>query len=213
MTTTREPLIWIQLLGIGFLPLELLFLRLILAGAPLGPLPTVQRALIALIVIIGPIFSLYKKPADWGSLLLIKLPLKSRSIKQHQISRLQEHAVPKLMFILGTALLLFSFWSIDQSALLVNTLSPFKKFSRIINLLLSTPLLFLIVWQWNQVCQSIWLLTRSEEVVIDAEYMTNQEILNRRTSLGIDAQFLDNLNINSSQLSSTIKNNQPSKQQ
>ena len=135
MSTYKEPILWIQLLGLGFIPLEFILLRLILAGAPLGPIPTIQRITVVIIGIITPTIALYKKPADWASFLFFKLPLKGRSIAQHQINNLQLKIIPKLFFLLGIIIIAYYFWLSDKSALLLASISPFKNFSRIINLI------------------------------------------------------------------------------
>ena len=46
MQSRREPLLWLQCLAIGVIPLELLLIRLLLAGADPGPVPMVERLLI-----------------------------------------------------------------------------------------------------------------------------------------------------------------------
>ncbi len=211
MSTYKEPILWIQLLGLGFIPLEFILLRLILAGSPLGPIPEIGRILILIISIIVPSIALYKKPADWASFLFLKLPLKGRSIKQHQINNLQLNIVPKLCFLSGVIFITCCFWLTDQSALLLAAISPFHSFSRIINLIFSIPILFLVVWQWHQLCYSIWLLTRSDEVLDKTEYLTSQQILKNQLCLGIDASILRKLDFSSSISTISVKINENAK--
>ena len=45
MSARNEPVLWLQLMAIGAIPLELQLLRLILAGSDLGPVPSVERLL------------------------------------------------------------------------------------------------------------------------------------------------------------------------
>ncbi len=213
MSTYKEPILWIQLLGLGFIPLEFILLRLILAGAPLGPIPTIQRITITGIAILTPTVALFKRPADWASFLFIKLPLKGRSITQHQINNMQLNIIPKLVFILGTIILTYCFWLIDGSALLLASISPFHNFSRIVNLIFSIPLLYLITWQWHQICFSIWLLTRREELLTKSEYVTSEQIRSNQLCLGFDAKCLNQLNFASSIATTTIKINQSTKKE
>ena len=76
MKSRLEPLLWLQCLALGAIPLELLLIRLILAGADPGPVPPVERLLILAIGVLAPAAALLKRPADCGSLLLVRVPLK-----------------------------------------------------------------------------------------------------------------------------------------
>ncbi len=213
MSTRKEPIIWIQLLGVGFIPLEFLLIRLILAGAPIGPIPTIERLIITIIGIITPTIVLCKKPADWASFVFFKLPLKGRSINQHQINSLQLNFLPKLSFLAGIIIIIYCFWLTDKSALLLSAISPFHNFSRIINLSFSIPLLFLIVWQWHQLAFSIWLLTKSEDSLNASEYLTSKQILSTQLCIGLDAKCLNLLSFSSSSSLTTVEINQPAKKE
>jgi hypothetical protein len=46
MSSRSEPLLWLQLVAIGAIPLELQLLRLILASSDLGPVPPIERLLL-----------------------------------------------------------------------------------------------------------------------------------------------------------------------
>ena len=46
MTPRSEALLWIQLLGLAALPLELLLLLVLFAGADPGPVPALERLLV-----------------------------------------------------------------------------------------------------------------------------------------------------------------------
>ncbi len=205
MSTSREPILWIQLLAIGTIPLEALLLKIILAGAPLGALVLLQRIIIAFVAIASPTIVLCKRPADWGSLLFCKLPLKSRSVIQHQISSLQSHPFPSAIFGIGGILGIWGFWSIDESSVLLYGISPFQNLPRFLTLLFSIPILLLIIWQWNQLCQSLWLITRSEERLQKCKFMENKDILKNRFSIGFNTSCLTRLKLNESISSSTIK--------
>ena len=117
MITRREPLLWLQLMAVAVIPLELELLWL-LAGPALGPAPALERLLIWGLAVIGPGLLLWRRPADWGSMLLVRLPLAGRSSDQRRISALPQILAMKAALVLGMALLLFGFWSIDRSACL-----------------------------------------------------------------------------------------------
>ena len=211
MSIRREPILWIQLLGIGFIPLEFLLIKLILAGANTGPMPSLERVFIVLAGIVLPTFIFLKRPPDWGSLLLIKIPLKGRTTIQHQISSFQKNSIPQLIFLAGSLFLILIFWQIDQSALLVLEISPLQKSSRVITLLFSFPILLLIVWQWHQISQSIWILTRSNEDLERAPYLNNDQLSKERNNLGLDILSLPKLTFDQSTSSTTIEIDQASK--
>ena len=86
MQPRSEPLLWLQCLALGAIPLELLLIRLVLAGADPGPVPGVERVLIWGVGVLAPAVALWRRPADWGSLLLVRQPLASRSSDQLRIS-------------------------------------------------------------------------------------------------------------------------------
>ena len=66
MSSRSEPLLWLQGLAIGAIPLELLLIRLVLAGADPGPVPGVERVLIWGVGVLAPAVALWRRPADWG---------------------------------------------------------------------------------------------------------------------------------------------------
>lgn len=114
MISQREPLLWLQLIAIGAIPIELLLLFLVLAGADLGPIPAFERLLTWALAVLAPTLVLWQRPADWGSLLLLSRPLKERSESQRQLSGLQQGLIPRLTLLIGSAALLAIFWWIDQ---------------------------------------------------------------------------------------------------
>ena len=186
MITRREPLLWLQLMAVAVIPLELELLRLLLAGPALGPAPALERLLIWGLAVIGPGLLLWRRPADWGSMLLVRLPLAGRSSDQRRISALPQTLAMKAALVLGMALLLFGFWSIDRSALLVTQMSPLANGSRLTALLLAGPLLTLMLWQWQQLCQAIWLLTRSDQAFENLEPVSEAELRDRTMSFGLN---------------------------
>ncbi len=163
MSSRREPLLWLQFLAIGAIPLELLLLRLVLAGSDLGSLPGLERILAWAIGALAPAVLFWKRPPDWGSLLLVRLPLQGRDRSQQQLSRDLQTLPVKLIAAAGVVPLLMVLWWIDTSALLVADLSPFSNGSRLGSLLLATPLLALLLWQWHQLVQCFWLLIRRDD--------------------------------------------------
>ncbi len=213
MSVRNEPVLWIQLIGIGAIPLECILLALILGGAHLGPLVELQRLIISFIAIILPTISFLKRPADWGSLLIIKIPLVKRSIIQRQLSSTQNHLATQISLILGGLLLIFLFREIDKLAFVFNEISPFKNNLRITNVLLSIPLLSLMLWQWHQLSQSIWILTRSKVDIDKADYFSNKEIIKQRLSPGFECLPINELRFTPSISSPSIKKSEASKNQ
>ncbi|QNI74478.1 low-complexity tail membrane protein [Synechococcus sp. NOUM97013] len=193
MITRREPLLWLQLMAVAVIPLELELLRLLLAGPALGPAPALERLLIWGLAVIGPGLLLWRRPADWGSMLLVRLPLAGRSSDQRRISALPQTLAMKVALVLGMGLLLFSFWSIDRSALLVTQMSPLVDGSRLTALLLAGPLLTLMLWQWQQLSQAIWLLTRSDQAFENLQPMSEAELRDRTMSFGLNVLQLSAL--------------------
>ena len=155
MQPRREPLLWLQCLAIGVIPLELLLIRLLLAGADPGPVPPLERLLLWAVAVLAPAVALWRRPADWGSLLLVRVPLTTRTKEQQQLSGPQGGLTSRLVLFVITVGLLPLIWWMDESAGLVQELSPVQDRSRLVTLLLSTPLLALIVWQVQQLVQAI----------------------------------------------------------
>ncbi len=193
MSPRNEPLLWLQLVAIGAIPLELQLLRLILAGSDLGPVPSVERLLCWGIAVVAPAILLWRRPADWGSLLLVRQPLKGRTSWQRKLSGFQDNLLLKLVGAAGAVLLLALFWWADRSSLLVADLSPFRSGHRLQSLLIATPLLAVIVWQWHQLVQSIWLLTRPSLSIDKAEAMSERQLEDSRCSLGLNLLRLEAL--------------------
>ena len=193
MSPRNEPLLWLQLVAIGAIPLELQLLRLILAGSDLGPVPSIERFLCWGIAVVAPGVLLWKRPVDWGSLLLVRQPLKRRTTFQRKISHSQDNLLLKLAGAAGAIFLLALFWWIDRSSLLIADLSPLRSGHRLQSLLIATPLLAVIFWQWNQLVQSIWLLTRPSMAIEGAIAMSDRQLEDSRFSLGLGLLRLETL--------------------
>lgn len=159
MTPRSEALLWIQLLGLAALPLELLLLLVLFAGADPGPVPALERLLVWGLGALLPAVLLWKRPPDLWSLLLVQVPLKGRRPLQQRLSALQAGLGLQLSRATGAALLLPLTWWADQQAGLATGLSPFGASGRLVVLLISVPLLALMLWQWQQLVQALRLLT------------------------------------------------------
>ena len=193
MSPRNEPLLWLQLVAIGAIPLELQLLRLILAGSDLGPVPSVERLLCWGIAVVAPAVLLWRRPVDWGSLLLVRQPLLGRTTWQRKISYCQDSLLLKVVGAAGAVLLLALFWWIDRSSLLIADLSPLRSGHRLQSLLIATPLLAVIFWQWHQLVQSIWLLTRPSMAIEGAIALSDRQLEDSRFSLGLSLLRLESL--------------------
>ena len=195
MTPRSEPLLWLQLIALGAIPLELLGLLLLLAGADPGPLPGLERLLAWAIGALGPAILLWKRPADVGSLLLVQAPLRARSEAQRTLSALQSPVALKLTMVGGAAALLPLFWWMDQHAALAASLSPLAASPRLVGLLLACPLLALILWQWQQLTQALALLRIGPEAMAAVTPLTASQLDSQRLNLGLPLLLLSPLEI------------------
>ena len=194
MQPRREPLLWLQCLAIGVIPLELLLIRLLLAGADPGPVPPLERLLLWAVAVLAPAVALWRRPADWGSLLLVRISLATRTKEQQQLSGSQGELTSRLVLLVITVGLLPLIWWMDESAGLVQELSPVQDRSRLVTLLLSTPLLALIVWQVQQLVQAITLLASGDRGDEPTEALDAERIRSERSSFGLPLLRLQPLN-------------------
>ena len=185
MQSRREPLLWLQCLSIGVIPLELLLIRLLLAGADPGPVPIVERLLIWGVGVVAPAIALWKRPADWGSLLLLRLPLASRSSDQLKLSASEGQWGSRSALVGCTVLLLPLLWWLDESAGLIHEFSPLQDSSRLVSLLLTAPLLALLVWQIQQLVRAVLLLVQAPQNDSAAEPWSLDQLRQERTSFGL----------------------------
>ena len=193
MITRREPLLWLQLMAIAVIPLELELLRLVLAGPAFGPVPSLERLLIWGLAVVAPGVLLWRRPADWASMIVVRVPFSRRSTDQRRLSAMPRPVGLKIALAFGIVLLLPLFWWIDQSALLVSQWSPMTDSSRLTALLLGGPLLTLVLWQWQQLCQAAWLLTRDDQVLVDVAPISESDIQGSTLSLGLGVLQLPEL--------------------
>ena len=186
-----EPLLWLQLLGLGVLPLEALLLLLLLAGADPGPAPALERLFCWAIGAVLPAYLLWRRPADGWSLLLLRAPLRGRRPLQLRLSSLQ--AAPLLQAAalgLGCVLSFALLWWCDNHAAVASAYGPLPDSPRLVVLLLAAALLALIQWQWQQWLQALWLLSRSEQQLAAAPPMALADLERQRLSLGIPLLLL-----------------------
>ena len=185
MITRAEPLLWIQLLSLGVIPLEMQLIRLFLGASDPGPVPALERIFAWTIAVLAPTLFFWRRPPDWGSLLILSQPLSQRTPEQRQLSAIQEAPVLKVALIIGALLLLIALWKLDRSAILLRDWSPLVGASRVKSLLAALPILSLLLWQWQQTIQSVWLLTRSDQFVLSQPTLKDKELRERFLSIGL----------------------------
>lgn len=195
MPARSEPLLWVQLLGAGVFPMEGLLLLLLLAGSDPGPVPALERLLCWGLGALAPTLLLWRRPADVWSLLLLQTPLRARRPLQQRLSRLQDNLGLRLALAVAAVISLPLLWWLDEHAAVASSLSPLAGSPRLVVLLLSALLLALMLWQWQQLLQALWLLTRSPEVVAAARPMPQAELEEQRLCLGLPLLLLDPLQL------------------
>jgi hypothetical protein len=197
MSPRNEPLLWIQLLGAGALPLELLLLLLLLGGGNPGPLPGLERLLCWGLGGLASTLLLWHRPADVWSLLLLKTPLRARRPLQQSLSRLQQDLLPRLTLIAGGLISLPLLWWMDAHAAMATPFSPLAGSPRLVALLLASLLLAVMVWQWQQLTQALWLLSRPPASVQASLPLERQELEQQRLCLGLPLLLLEPLILDS----------------
>ena len=186
----REPLLWLQLLGLAALPLEILLLFLLFAGADPGPFPGFERLLTWAIGALGSAVLFWRLPPDLWSVLILQVPLRGRRPEQFRLSALQTALPLKVVIALGSALLLPLTWWADSHAGMAWAWSPLSSSPRLVVLLLCIPVLALIQWQWAQVIQSLWMLTRSAGLVDQTLPLTQVQAAEQRLNAGLPLLLL-----------------------
>ena len=191
----REPLLWLQLLGLAALPLEALLLLLVLAGADPGPLPGFERILAWALGALAPAVLFWRLPPDLWSLLLLQVPLRGRRPEQLRLSALQTALPLKLIAASGAPLLLPLVWLLDANAGLAWAWSPLSASPRLVVLLVSLPLLALMQWHWHQLMQTLWLFTRPAALVEQTLPLTQAQAAESRLNLGLPLLLLQPLSV------------------
>ena len=161
----REPLLWVQLLGLAAWPLEALGLLLLLAGGDPGPFPLVERLFCWGLGALLPACLFWRLPPDPWSLVLVQVPLRGRRERQRRLSSLPPSLGLRLGAAAGTLPLLALVWWADRQGGIAWSLSPLATTPRLVVLLICSPLLALMLWQWHQLVQAIWLLSRPPSLV------------------------------------------------
>jgi hypothetical protein len=191
----REPLLWIQLLGLAALPLEALGLLLVLAGADPGLFPGFERVLAWALGAVAPAVLFWRLPPDLWSLLLVQVPLRARRPDQLRLSALQSALPLKLVAASGSLLLLPLLWWSDLAAGMAWAWSPLNASPRLVGLLVALPLLALMLWQWQQLVQVLWLFSRSAEQVEQTLPLTQSQAGELRLNLGLPLLLLPPLEL------------------
>ena len=186
----REPLLWLQLLGLAALPLEVAALLVVLAGADPGPLPGLERIFAWALGALGPAVLFWKLPPDLWSLLLLQVPLRGRRPDQLRLSALQTALPLKLLAAAGAPLLLPLLWWTDRAAGLAWSVSPFTTTPRVLVLLVAAALLALMLWQWQQILQALWMLSRPAPQVAQTLPLPSTDAAERRLNIGLPLLLL-----------------------
>ena len=186
-----EPLLWLQLLALGLLPLEALLLLLLLGASDPGSLPLLERLLCWAIGVLAPAALLWRLPVDPWSLLVAQVPQRGRREIQQRLSALKPPAVLRLGSLVGLAILsLVLLWWCDNHAAFASAFSPVADSPRLVGLLLAAAVLALLQWQGQQVVQALWLLSRSPQEVAAATPLSAAALERERLSPGLPLLLL-----------------------
>ena len=186
MNPRTEPLLWIQLLGLAVIPLEAPLLLVVLAGSDPGPAPLVEEVLCWALGALAPALLLWRLPADVWSVLVAQTPVLGRRDLQRRLSRLQDNLPLKVLGpALGALALLPLLIRLDQRAALAAPLWTSGTLPRLVALLLGSLLLGLMLWQWQEVVQALWLLSRPPSLLETVAPLSPAEIGQMRLSPGI----------------------------
>jgi hypothetical protein len=129
---------------------------------------------------------LWRRPADWGSLLLVRQPLASRNSDQLRISASHGGLSSRVAVVITAVILLPVLWWLDDSAVLASEFSPVSGQSRLVTLLLVSPLLALMVWQVQQLVQAATQLLASGATAAPTDSAFRADaVATQRTSLGL----------------------------
>jgi hypothetical protein len=189
-----EPLLWLQLLALGLLPLEALLLLLLLGASDPGSLPLLERLLCWAIGVLAPAALLWRLPVDPWSLLVAQVPQRGRREIQQRLSALQPPALLRLGSLVGLAILsLVLLWWCDNHAAFASAFSPVADSPRLVGLLLAAAVLALLQWQGQQVVQALWLLSRSPQEVAAATPLSAAALERERLSPGLPLLLLPSL--------------------
>lgn len=185
-------------------PLEALLILMVLAGSDPGPAPLVEEGLCWSLGALAPALLLWRTPADVWSLLLAQIPAAGRRDLQQRLSRLQDTLPLKVLgpAVGAVALLPLLMW-LDQRAAIAAPLWATGHLPRLVALLLAALLLSVMLWQWQQLLQALWLLTRSEAALRAAPPLTAEELDATRLNLGLPLLLPPTLSLAATSAAST----------
>lgn len=190
MNARSEPLLWLQLIGLGALPLEALLLLLLLAGADPGPFPGLERLLGWALGALAPALLFWRLPPDLWSLLLVQVPVRARSTHQLRLSGLQARLPLQLLRATGSPLLLPLIWWTDTHAGVAWGISPLASSPRLVGLLLAVPVLAVMLWQWQQLVQTLWMFSQPAERIATAPPLSPEQAAETRLNSGLPLLLL-----------------------
>jgi hypothetical protein len=207
--SSREPLLWVQLLGLAAWPLEALGLLLLLAGGDPGPFPLLERLFCWGLGAVLPAVFFWRLPPDPSSLLLVQVPLRGRRDQQRCLSALNANWVLRVGAAAGTLPLLALVWWADRQGGIAWSLSPLAATPRLLVLLTCSPLLALMLWQWHQFGQAIWLLTRPASLLDAPMPLGLEQAPGQRLNLGLPLLLVPPLNWRPSAENQRVQPRQP----
>jgi hypothetical protein len=144
---------------------------------------------------VAPAVLFWRLPPDLWSLLLVQVPLRARRPDQLRLSALQSALPLKLVAASGSLLLLPLLWWSDLAAGMAWAWSPLNASPRLVGLLVALPLLALMLWQWQQLVQVLWLFSRSAEQVEQTLPLTQSQAAELRLNLGLPLLLLPPLEL------------------
>jgi hypothetical protein len=117
---------------------------------------------------------------------LVRQPLASRNSDQLRISASHGGLSSRVAVVITAVILLPVLWWLDDSAVLASEFSPVSGQSRLVTLLLVSPLLALMVWQVQQLVQAATQLLASSATAAPADSAFRADaVATQRTSLGL----------------------------
>jgi hypothetical protein len=141
-------------------PLEALALTLVLATEAPGPSVLLERLLAWAIGAVLPATLFWRLPPSPMSLLLLQVPAAGLTSSQRALLALPLPTWLKAIRALGVLPLLWLLVQADGLAPQALGWSPLHTSPRLVGLMLAAGLLALLLWQWDQFVQALWLLLR-----------------------------------------------------
>nr|AUG32254.1 hypothetical protein PLO_255 [Paulinella longichromatophora] len=194
-----EFLLWLQLLGGTLLPIESLIILLIQSGAHTSPWPVLSRLLLWCLGALVPTVVFWYLPLDCWSLILIKIPIQSRSLQQKALSSLHRPLYLKLLQAGVCLPLLVLIERLDQISSEIISFSIFQEISPFLGFFITIILLTLSIYQWQQFIQAAWLMLLGHKHHY-INHLTESKVLENKVelkslSLGLPLLTLKSMNI------------------